>query len=146
MLFAGFQFLLHVLMWWSLWSVRGAGEINFLICIYLLAGPIVLFLITSVLVPDLCQGAVNMDVHYFEARTTYSSILALLWLWAIFMSPVLRSTFASSLPVFMMFLSAAVIQRISSLAWTQAAVAVTNWLLLVLFIGIYAMRLGGTVA
>ena len=25
-LFATFQFLLHILMWWSLWGVRGAAE------------------------------------------------------------------------------------------------------------------------
>ncbi|MGI9206257.1 MAG: hypothetical protein ACR2Q3_19735 [Woeseiaceae bacterium] len=145
-LIAGFQFLLHVLMWWSLWSVRGTGEINFLIYVYLLAGPILLYLGTSVLAPDIVDGSVDMKAHYFGARTTYSSILALLWFWAIFMSPVLRGEFAPTLPVFAMFFAAAVVQRLSGSPGVQVAVAVANWILFVCFIGLYAMRLDGASA
>jgi hypothetical protein len=146
MLFAGFQFLLHILMWWSLWSVRGAGEINFLMYMYLLSGPILLFLGTSVLAPDISQGSVDMKTHYYAVRATYSTILTLLWLWAIFLSPLLRDTFASSLPMYGALLASAVIQRISADPRAQAGAAISSCLLLLLFIGMYSMKLGGAAA
>lgn len=142
-LFAGFQFLLHILMWWSLWGVRSAGEINFIMYVFVLTGPILLYLGTSVLVPDIVQGSVDMKTHYFAARPTYSSVLVLLWLWAILIAPILRGEFAPSLPFFALFLVAAVVQRLSEVPRVQAAVAIANWLVLVLFIGLFAMELGG---
>ena len=33
-LWAALQFLLHVLLWWSMWGVRGVGDINFLAYLY----------------------------------------------------------------------------------------------------------------
>ena len=145
-LFACFQFLLHILMWWSLWNVRGAGEINFLIYVYVLTGPILLYLGTSVLAPDIVEGSVDMKAHYYGARTTYSSVLALLWLWAIFISPLLRDTFAPTTPMYSLFLAMAVGQRVVSRPRAQGVLAVANWLLLTLFVAMYAMRLGGTAA
>ena len=63
---------MHPVMWWSLWGVRGLGDINFLIYVYLLAGPILLYLGTSVLMPEIVDDSVDMREHYFGARTTYS--------------------------------------------------------------------------
>jgi len=145
-LFAGFQFLLHVLMWWSLWNVRGAGEINFLIYVYVLTGPILLYLGSSVLAPDIVEGSVDMKAHYAAARATYSTVLGLLWLWAIFMSPLLRGTFAPTTPMYSLFLAMALGQRVISNPMAQGAIAVANWLLLILFVAMYAMKLGGAVA
>ena len=143
-LFAGFQFLLHILLWWSLWGVRGVAEINFLMYIYLLAGPILLFLGTSVLTPDIA-GESDMRNHYFSARRTYSSVLALLWLWAIFMGLVLRGEFAPTLPILSLFLIVALMQRQIASPKLQGVLATANWLLVVVFIASYAMQLGGTV-
>jgi len=143
-LFAGFQFLLHILLWWSLWAVRGVAEINFLMYIYLLAGPILLFLGTSVLTPDIA-GESDMRNHYFSARRTYSSVLALLWLWAIFMGLVLRGEFAPTLPILSLFLIVALIQRQIAHPTIQGILITANWLLVVVFIAGYAMQLGGTV-
>ena len=143
-LFAGFQFLLHILLWWSLWGVRGVAEINFLMYIYLLAGPILLFLGTSVLSPDIA-GESDMRKHYFLVRVTYSSVLALLWLWAIFMGLVLRGEFAPTLPILSLFLIVALMQRQIAHPTIQGILVTANWLLVVVFIAGYAMQLGGTV-
>jgi hypothetical protein len=143
-LFAGFQFLMHILLWWSLWGVRSAAEINFLMYIYVLAGPVLLFLGTSVLTPDIAAES-NMRKHYFSVRATYSSVLALLWLWAIFLGPVLRGEFAPTLPVLSLFLIIALAQRQIAHPKIQGILAASNWLLLIIFISSYAMQLGGTV-
>ena len=143
-LFAGFQFLMHILLWWSLWGVRGVAEINFLMYVYLLAGPILLFLGTSVLSPDIA-GESDMRSHYFSVRRTYSSVLALLWLWAIFMGLVLRGEFAPTLPILSLFLIVALMQRQIAHPTIQGILITANWLLVVVFIASYAMQLGGTV-
>jgi len=142
-LFAGFQFLLHILMWWSLWGVRSAEEINFLIYVYVLTGPVLLFFGTSTLVPNIGQDSVDMKTHYFAARPTYSSALGLLWIWAICLSPVLRGEFAPTVPLFALFLVSALIQRLVARQKIQGLFAVLNWLLLVVFIATYSMKLGG---
>ena len=113
---------------------------------YLLTGPILLFLGTSVLSPDISHGSVDMKTHYQAVRAIYSTILTLLWLWVIFLSPLLRDTVASSLPIYGALLVAAVIQRMSANPRVQAGAAVSSCLLLVLFIGLYAMKLGGAPA
>jgi hypothetical protein len=145
-LIAPFQFLLHILMWWSLWGVRGDVEINFLMYVYLLAGPIFLFLGTSVLVPGIDKDELDMRTHYFSVRQTYSIVLMLLWLWAIFLSPVLRGTFAPTMPLFALFFAFALIQRMTTTSTAQGIIATLNWLLLIVFVAAYAMQLGGTMS
>ena len=39
-----FQLLLHVLLWWSLWNARVATAFTFLHYLYLLGGPVLLYL------------------------------------------------------------------------------------------------------
>jgi hypothetical protein len=85
-----------------------------------------------------------MKAHYFAARTTYGTVLALLWLWAIFLSLVLWGELPKTLPVYSGFLVAALLQRFSANHRVQGIAAVANWILLVSFIGLYAMKLGST--
>ena len=142
-LYAVFQFMLHILMWWSLWSVRGAGEINFLKYVYLLVGPILLYLGTSVLAPDTEDSRIDTRAHYARVRPTYATVLSLLWAWAIFMSPVMRGTIAPSASAFVLFLAIALVQRFVASEKLQPILALANWLLFVAFVGIYGMQLGG---
>lgn len=144
-LFAAFQFMTHILMWWSLWGVRGAAEINFLMYVYLLAGPVLLFLGTSMLVPSVDEDAVDMKAHYSAIRPTYSTVLILLWLWAIFLGIVLRGEFAPTLPVVSLLFLVALAQRFVVNAKAQGVIVVLNWLLLAAYVVAYAMKLGGTI-
>ena len=139
---AVFQVLLHVLFWWSLWGFRGLATINFLSYLYLLSGPVLLFVGTAVLSPDTDRDKLDLRKHYYEARTTYSTVLILAWLWAVFLSLVLRGTFASSAAFFAVFTIAAVIQRLSVNPTVHGAVAVINWLMMGAFIGLYQFQLG----
>ena len=142
-LFAGYQFLLHILMWWSLWSVRGVAEINFLMYVYLLVGPVLLFLGTSVLAPNFDSDTLDTRAHYFGVRKTYSSVLALLWLWAMLLGLVLRGALAPTFPIFALFFAAALLQRFVKATRFQGVAALANWTLLLIFVSAYAMQLGG---
>ena len=143
-LFASFQFILHVLFWWSLWSIRGSATIDFLSYLYLLSGPVLLFLGTAILSPPVDVDDLNLRTHYYDARSDYSTILSLAWLWAIFLSPVVRGTFVPTAVFFALFMLAALVARLTEKPAVNAVVAIFNWMLLVVFIAQHQIQLGGT--
>jgi len=142
-LVAAFQFLLHILMWWSFWNIREAGTFNFLTYLYVLCGPIVLFLGTSLLLPDVEGREIDLKIQYFQIRRSYFTVMAILWLWAIFLWPVLSGVFPPTAPVVTVFLAISVTLRFTDHPNVHAAGALGNWALLITFVAIYAMQLGG---
>ena len=109
----------------------------------MLAGPILLYLGTSVIAPEFSEDGIDLKSEYARARPTYSTVLALLWLWAIFTGLILRGEFGAPVPIYSVFFATAVIQRIVAKPAVQGGLAVLNWLLIVALIGLYAMTLGG---
>ncbi len=142
-LVAAFQFLLHILMWWSFWNIREAGTFNFLTYLYVLCGPIVLFLGTSLLLPDVEGREIDLKIQYFQIRRSYFTVMAILWLWAIFLWPVLSGVFPPTAPVVTAFLAISVTLRFTDHPKVHAAGALGSWALLVGFVALYAMQLGG---
>ena len=140
---AGYQFLLHILFWWTLFSLHGAATINFLTFMYLLTGPILLFVGTAILLPDVDEDAIDLKEHFRATRPIYSTVLVLLWLWAIFSSPIMHGFFSPALPLLTAFLASALVLRITANPRIHSVVAIVNWLLLVSFIALYFMQLGG---
>ena len=76
-----FQLLLHILLWWSLWNLRDVDSFNFGMYLYLLAGPSILYLATSLLVPDLVDARIDLRTHYFSVRSAFFTTMGLFWLW-----------------------------------------------------------------
>lgn len=142
-LFAGFQFLMHILLWWSLWSVRGASAFNFLTYLYLLTGPILLYLGTSLLAPNLDDKVIDLRAHYFGVQPLYFTILVFLWVWSILLWPVLQGGLAPTAPIFTLLLVTAVTLRVTRNPRVHGAIAVINWLLAAVFVAVYATELGG---
>lgn len=140
---AGFQFLLHVLFWWSLWSIRGTATINFLSYLYLLLGPVLLFVATATLSPEVEDDQIDLRTYYRSVRTVYATVLILAWLWAIFLGPILRGFVAPTTPFFLAFLAIAVVQRTTDHPVAQVVVALLNWAVLVAFIVLFHLQLGG---
>ena len=139
---AGFQFMLHILLWWTLWSIRDSSSINFLTYLYLLAGPVLLYLGTTLLNPSMEGNSVDLRAHLQAVRRPYSTILSLLWVWAIFASPIFRGFFAPTLPLLVLFLVAALAQRLSDRPGIMMAATLLNCLVFTTFVAIYAINLG----
>jgi len=140
---ACFQFLLHILFWWSLWDFRGSATINFVSYLYLLSGPILLFLGTALLMPNGEKNEIDLKSHYFSVRPSYTTVLILLWSWALFLSPVLRGAFGSSTPVFVAFLANAAAMRVTANPMVHAVSVIANWVLFVVLVGLNFLTLGG---
>ena len=140
---AAFHFLLHILLWWTLWGAREGATFNFLTYLYLLTGPVLLFLGTALLSPSIDDDVIDVRSHYFNVRSTYSTVLVLVWLWAIFAWPVLRGAFAPTAPLLMLFLATAVTMRATAKPKIHGLMVTLNWLLIAVFVALYSMQLGG---
>ena len=138
-----FQFLLHILMWWSLWNTRTAEVFTFLHYLYLLSGPILAYLGTSLLIPDADDHAIDMRKHFYNVRVHYFTTAGILWIWVIFLFPVMTGKFAPTVPIFVSNLAIALTLRFTANAKIHAALAIAAWLLIVIFVAMFAMKLGG---
>ena len=141
-LLAGFQFLTHVLLWWSMWGVREEA-FNLVRYLYLLTGPILLFLGTSVLVPDVDEKTIDVRSIYQGFRKFYFSILTFLWIWVILVWPVFRGFLAPTTWLWSILLAIAVVLRFSDNSRVHAALVTANCLVLVAYIVLFGIELGG---
>jgi hypothetical protein len=142
-LFIAVQLLVHILLWWSLWGMRGATSFNFLMYLFLLSGPTLIYLATSVLVPDVTDSRIDLREVYFSVRRSYFTLMSLTWLWAILIRPVLEGRLAPSTSIFGLFLLSALVLRLTGNPKAHAALALAHLALLVAFVGFFGMQLGG---
>ena len=141
-LFAVFQLLLHLLFWWSVIGLHKAGDLNFLSYLYLLIGPTLLFLGTSLLVPATQIESLNLRSEYYGIRKTYFSILIAFWLWTIFVWPVFGHSFAPTAPLIVAFLLISLTLRMTDRPRVHATLVIANYAIYLVFIVLYATHLG----
>ena len=141
-LFVVFQLLLHLLFWWSIIGLHKAGNLNFISYLYLLIGPTLLFLGTSLLIPDAKVESLNLRTEYYGVRKTYFSILMAFWLWAIFVWPVFGHSFAPTVPLLIAFSLIALALRITDQPRVHATLIIANYAIYLVFIALYATHLG----
>ena len=141
-LWIAFQFLMHILLWWSLWNTRAAETFTFLHYLYLLSGPVLLYLGASLLIPDLDDLAMDMHKHYFGVRVPYFTVNVIFWLWVIFLFPILAGRFAPTVPVLVSFLAITLTLRFTPNPKVHAAAAISIWVLFIIFVAAFAMQLG----
>ena len=138
-----FQFLTHILTWWSLWNTRVAEAFTFLHYLYLLSGPLLLYLATSLLIPDIDDRAIDFRRHFYRVRAQYFTIAIIFWLWVIFLFPVMIGSFAPTLPIVGTMLVITLALRFTVSQKIHAASAIAIWLLLITLVALYSMQLGG---
>jgi len=141
-LFAGLQLLLHVFFWWSLWSLRDVESFNFVKYLYLLSGPTLLYLATSLLAPSLDQGKVDLETSYYDVRRTFFTVMSLAWVWGLMLRPLVSGELSPTWPFFALFLASSLLLRWTENRSAHLAGAVFQCLLLLVFIAMFGMRLG----
>jgi hypothetical protein len=137
-----FQLLAHVLLWWALLGLRDAGSINFLQYLYILLGPTLLFLATSLLEPEVTDNRVDLHAEYSRLCKPYYSILAIFWAWSMAIWPVFGYPLAPTWKFAVSWLVIMIVLRQTENEKVHAVLVCTSWLLLIAYIGIYAMQLG----
>jgi hypothetical protein len=141
-LWASYQFLMHILLWWSLWNMRHLEALNFGKYIYLLTGPIVLYLGTSLLAPAADEDPVDLRAHFFQVRRAYFTILGLFWLWGIFSWPMLLGAWPPTIPLLAANFAIAAILCFTERPKVHAALVIAAWVTLFVFVARFGMWLG----
>jgi len=138
-----FQLLIHVLLWWSIVGLRDAENINFLNYLYLLTGPTLLFLGTTLLLPDIDGDVVDLRSEYLAFYKDYYTVVCLFWLWVLFVWPVFVGAFAPTAGFFAVYLAVALLQRFSNNLKLHGLLVVVNCVAFSLLVGLYSMQMGG---
>jgi hypothetical protein len=138
-----FQLLAHILLWWALVGLREIGTINFLQYLHLLLGPTLLFLATSLLIPKISDNSVDLRIEYERVRKPYYSISAFFQAWTITVWPVFGYPIAPTWIFPACWIVIMTILRLSKNATVHSVLVSAIWMLLIAYIGIYAMQLGG---
>lgn len=142
-LLLSFQFLLHILLWWAMYGASAVEEFNFIQYLYLLIGPILIFLATSLLLPDADGNALDLSIIYPELAPAYFTVISFMWLWAIFLWPVLAGQFAPSAPLLAGLMALAVALRLVGSRRAHAVLVPAYCLAIIIFILLFQIQIGG---
>ncbi len=136
-----FQTMLHLLLWWSIWDAH-ALRLDFVRYLFLMIGPVTLFLATSVLTPPRTLRGGDALEHFFRVRERFGYISALTWAWAVFYVPVLHGrwdeevAFTAALGVVMIAVASFRSQNV------QRILALVAWVVLTWLIVRFAVLIG----
>ena len=75
--------LMHFNLFWHVLDILTIEEWKFLEFLYIVAGAVVMFFATHLLLPDASSSTTDVRVHYFDVRRQFFGLLALLMIWAI---------------------------------------------------------------
>jgi hypothetical protein len=81
--------VLHLHMWWSFWALRGVAEWTYAIFVYVIFGPGALVIASHITIPELLDGRIDVERHYFDTSPLFFGILTAAALWAMFLEPIM---------------------------------------------------------
>ena len=134
----------HVQMWWGYWDQSSVTDWTLPKFAATLVGPVLLYTLTRLLMPD--QGAAGVDLreHFATLRAPFFIVLAVLWGYAIFWRSI---TFGEPLwitrrvPQFVLFGLAILGASKSSARW-QASVVILSVAVWLALMGLFRLQLG----
>ena len=136
-----FQLLMHLLIWWLFVGLHKIGNLTFLSYLYMLIGPALLFLSTTLMIPDIKDESINLRSEYYSIRKVFFSLLAAFYLWAIFIWPVLGHSFAPTVPLLIVFFLIALTLSITDRPKIHATLIIANYAVYIAFIVLFATHL-----
>jgi hypothetical protein len=80
--------VLHLHMWWSFWVLREVPDWTYGSFAYVLIGPALLVIASHIAIPELIDGRIDVERHYYDTRTVFFGLLAATGVWAMFLEPV----------------------------------------------------------
>ena len=131
----------HFTAWWNIWDLRQTMDFSYFAYLYMLTGPVALFLAAGVLVPRFVFAEkIVLREHYYAVRKTFFLMMLIFVAWPLLMDPILTAERASMLAVVQhgVFLVPIVLCAASSNAMLHGVVIVLTWsLFLTVLIGGY---------
>lgn len=80
--------VLHLHMWWSFWVLREVAEWTYGTFVFVLIGPATLVIASHIIIPEVIDGTIDVERHYYDTRTLFFGMLVATGVWAMFLEPV----------------------------------------------------------
>ncbi len=81
--------VLHVQMWWSFWTLRAVTEWTYTSFFFVLLGPGMLVVASHVILPELVDGTIDVETHYYDTRPVFFGLIAGAGTWAMVLEGVM---------------------------------------------------------
>jgi hypothetical protein len=139
----------HADMWWSLWAVRASVAWTFPKFVYLLTGPALLVIASHIIMPsefyeEIHRTRIDLDVHFFNVRRLFFSVMSVLSVWTVFLEPALgvRSLFVKFRLIQVAALAAFVSCAVSKNRVLQAVAAFVILIIFTIVTYLFRFRVG----
>jgi hypothetical protein len=84
-----FLLLLHFHVWWGLWDFQQITNWNYFTYLFLLSGPVLLFVAVAIIIPDDRQsGNIDLRQFYFKTNSKFFLTLTFAVIWGLSLYPV----------------------------------------------------------
>lgn len=140
------QLMAHLLLWWKILGMRAIAEMNFLIYLYLLVGPTLLYLCTSLMVPDMGGTKINLKASFLEFRSIFFGITTVFWGWVLSFMPLFIGKIAPAAPIFACFIVCSLTLWRSDNPIVIKLAIVGYAVLYIIFIALFSIEFGGIAA
>ncbi len=81
--------VLHLHAWWSFWALRGVAGWTYATFVYVVIGPAALVIASHIIIPELLDGRIDAERHYFDTSPLFFGILTVAATWALFLEPIM---------------------------------------------------------
>jgi len=81
--------VLHLHLWWSFWNIRGVVVWTYATFVYVLIGPAALVIASHIIIPELLEGRIVVERHFFDTSPLFFGILTAGAAWFMFLEPIM---------------------------------------------------------
>ena len=120
--------LMHFNLFWHVLDILAVEEWKFLEFLYIVAGAILIFFATHVLLPDASSNTTDVRDHYFDVRRQFFGFLGLLMIWTIGVDLLFGDGFTSASGLNLVGLVLFIVMASSSQIWVHRIGTGVAWL------------------
>ena len=138
-----FLLLLHFHVWWGLWDFQQITSWNYFTYLFLLSGPVLLFVAVAIILPEDKQSA-NTDLHefYFNNNSKFFLTLTFAVICGLSLYPVLYGIMDPVFEWLLLFLVIMMILSFTKKTILHVIFSITAWALFIIWILSYGFNLG----
>ena len=137
-----FMLLIYLHVWWSMWDFRQVESWNYFSYIFLLSGPVILFLATNILLPELQSGNdFNFKDFYFRINRKYFLTMTFAVIWGMLLFPVFLGKPDPILPYLLIFAGIMVILALFKNPRLHYILSIIAWILFLSWVISYGVSM-----
>ena len=137
-----FLLLLHFHVWWGLWDFQQVTTWNYFSYLFLLSGPVLLFVAVAIIIPEDQQaGKIDLQEFYFKTNTKFFLTLAFAVIWGLCLYPVFYGKLDPVFGWLLSFLIIMILLGFMKNSKLHVILSITAWVLFFIWLLSYGFSL-----